>query len=104
MTVEQIRSDLKDIQYYYANKEIFELAAKEIGSNYAYDLAIKYNKVIRNAPPKLYDLYVRMYLMNKTQETVAIETNYSWQNIALNCKYLMEFLYKELNKLEGLNG
>lgn len=104
MIVEQIRNDLKDIQYYYSNKEIFEMAAKEIGTNYICDLATKYNKVIRNAPPRLYDLYVRMYLMNKTQETIAIETNYSWQTIALNCKNLMEFLYKELNKLEELNG
>lgn len=49
--VEQIKNDLKDIQYYYANKEAFDIGAKEIGSNYVINLAEKYNKVIRNAPP-----------------------------------------------------
>lgn len=104
MTVEQIKNDLKDIQYYYANKEAFDIGANEIGSNYIITLAEKYNKVIRNAPPRLYDLYVRMYLMNKTQETVGIETNFSWQTIALNCKKLMNFLVEELTKHENINA
>lgn len=102
--VKQIKNDLKDIQYYYANKEAFDIGAKEIGSNYVITLAEKYNKIIRNAPPKLYDLYVRMYLMNKAQETVGIETNFSWQTIALNCKKLMSFLVEELTKQENINA
>lgn len=103
MTEKQIRQDLKDIQYYYANKEIFEIATKEIGTNYVYDLSKKYNEVIRKAPPKLYDLYVRLYILNKTQDIIAFETNYSMQTVVTNCKNLMSFLYQELNKKEGAN-
>lgn len=100
MTIEQVRVDLKDIQYYYANKELFDFAAKAIGRHHICDIAEKYGKIIRNAPPRLYDLYVRLYLMNKTQEMVAEETNYATQTIALNSQNLTKYLFEELNKVE----
>jgi len=100
MTVEQVRMDLKDIQYYYANKELFDLAAKTIGRHHVCEIADKYNEIIRKAPPRLYDLYVRLYLMNNTQEMVAEETNYATQTIALNCQNLTKYLFEELNKME----
>ena len=33
MTMQQIKNDLKDIQYYYARKNVFDKASTEVGNS-----------------------------------------------------------------------
>lgn len=98
ISLEEIRSDLSNIRYYYSRKEFFDKAESTVGKNIVVETVKKYNDAIRSAPPKLYDLYISMYVMNHTQESLAAEMNYSWQNIALLCKQLVLFLQKIITK------
>lgn len=71
VTVDQIRRDLKNIRYYYARREVFENSEAEIGGMAFLPIIRKYNQAIREAPPRLYDLYVSLYLLNNTQRELA---------------------------------
>jgi len=94
----EIRSDLANIRYYYARKEVFDKAEISIGKNAVADVAKKYNAAIRTAPPRLYDLYISLYIMNNTQESLAAEMNYSLQNIQLHHTNLVLFLQKQITE------
>ena len=94
----EIRSDLANIRYYYARKEVFDKAEISIGKNAVIDVAKKYNAAIRTAPPRLYDLYISLYIMNNTQESLAAEMNYSLQNIQLHHTNLVLFLQKQISE------
>ena len=94
----EIRSDLANIRYYYARKEVFDKAEIFVGKNAVIDVAKKYNAAIRTAPPRLYDLYISLYIMNNTQESLAAEMNYSLQNIQLHHTNLVLFLQKQITE------
>ena len=66
LELSEIREDLKEIRYYYAHKDIFEKASKQIGEHSCIAKIVKYNDVIRFAPARLYELYVSLYLENNT--------------------------------------
>ena len=61
-TLERVREDLRDIRHYYSKIEDFEKISKVIGSPLALAMVESYNKKILNAPIRLYDLYVSLYL------------------------------------------
>ena len=71
MQTETIKEDLKGIRYYYARRKLFEKASNTIGENLILQKIDTYNKAIRTAPPRLYDLYVSLYLENNTQESLS---------------------------------
>lgn len=97
MTIQQIRSDLKDIQYYYSRKNFFDKASNEIGNSSVMELINKYNAAVCAAPPKLYDVYVSLYVNNNTQETLSMALNYSTDYVhKLNDK-LVKFLQEKLS-------
>ncbi|NCA93259.1 hypothetical protein EOM82_08505 [bacterium] len=101
MTLDIIRKDLKDIRYYYSRKSIFEEACKIVGDSDVLSKATKYNDAIKLAPPRLYDLYVCLYIKNYTQEGLSIELNYTTEYIQMQNKKLLLFLQKELTKYGG---
>ncbi len=100
MTLEIIRKDLKDIRYYYSRRRIFEEATKIVGDNGVLAKVEKYNNAIKHAPPKLYDLYVCLYIKNYTQEGLSIELNYTPEYIQMQNKKLLLFLQNALKKEE----
>lgn len=57
MTLEQVKSDLKEIQYYYANQKDLEGAARIIGTSKIAEKVKLYNEAVRKAPVKLYEVY-----------------------------------------------
>jgi len=61
MTFDEIRKDLKEIRYYYSRKDVFENAENTIGGNCILRKIDKYNDVVKQAPPKLYDIYNGLY-------------------------------------------
>ena len=89
MTTEQIRRELQDIRYYYSHKAMFDRASDCVAKSTAVGLAEKYNAAIRSAPPRLYDLYLSLYIGNNTQASLAEKWGYSEGHI----RYLNRQLY-----------
>ena len=77
MTTEKIRKDLLDIRYYYARKTLFDRAANCIAKNATIRKAEQYNRFVENAPPKLYDIYIMLYVKSNTQRATAEKLGYS---------------------------
>ncbi len=92
LPLNKIREDLKEIRYYYARKEIFDSAIGGIGLNKVFDTVKKYNTAVQNAPPRLYDLYICLYVKNYTQESLSIELGYTPEYIQMQHKKLLLFL------------
>lgn len=95
-SLDEIRNDLSNIRYYYGRKESFDKVESTVGKCSVADLAKKYNSAIRTAPPRLYDIYISLYVLNNTQESLAAEMNYTQQNIQIHHKNLVLFLQKQI--------
>lgn len=95
---DQIRRELRDIRYYYSKKNMFDAAFKETGGNNITELVQKYNLSIKEASPRLYDIYISLYMKGNTQEGVAEEILYSsFYVYKLNNK-LVKYFYKKFNE------
>ena len=73
MTIQEIRSDLRAIRYYYSKQKEFDKAAETVGASRVTEIVEKYNQAVTNAPLKLYEVYVGLYVHNNTQETVSFD-------------------------------
>ena len=98
MTLNEVRADLRDIKYYYARRKMFDQTSCIVGKNAIMEKVEMYNACVCSAPPRLYDIYVSLYLNNHTQESLSDNIGYSVEYISkLNSK-LIKFLQKNLNK------
>lgn len=94
---DRVREDLKKIRYYYSRREVMNSALDEVGANDVIKIVQKYNAAIRFAPPRLYDLYISLYVNYLTQEALAYELCCSPQYIQkLNGK-LVEFFQSKIS-------
>ncbi len=100
-TTENIREDLKNIRYYYSRKEVFDKASISVGQNSTLETIQLYNDVICSAPPRLYDLYVSLYLQNNTQDSLSMKLGYTVEHISRLNGQLVKFLQKEFQNMEG---
>lgn len=96
-SLDKIREDLKNIRYYYSRKQIFEEGVPLVGKNNILDIVEKYNKAVCLAPPRLYDLYMCLYIENGTQESVAEYLGYSPEYIRLLNKKLVKYFKEYLD-------
>lgn len=96
IALSKIREDLKNIRYYYARKKLFDEAFQSTGMNEIVETVNQYNELIKSAPPKLYDLYVSLYLKNHTQESLSDELGYTQEYIQMLNKKLLKFLQTKL--------
>ena len=92
-----IREDLKDIRYYYMRKEVFDSASSKTGVNIVISKVSKYNNAIQKASPKLYDLYVSLYIDCHTQESLSDKLGYTPEYVQMLNKKLIKFLQSELS-------
>ena len=95
-TLQEIRKDLKEIRYYYTRKNLFDEGCKIVGANYITEKSKQYAEAVKEAPPKLYDLYINLYLKGATQEGLAIEMGYTPEYIQILNKRLLLFLQAQL--------
>ena len=100
METAKIREDLKDIRYYYSRKAMFEKASASVGENSILKKINDYNALIRLAPPRLYDLYVSLYLGNNTQESLSDKLGYSVEYISKLNSQLIKFFKTNIDKEE----
>ena len=101
MKLEQVKSDLKEIQYYYANQKDLEGAARIIGTNKIAEKVKLYNEVVRKAPVKLYEVYVSLYVHNNTQLTLSFDWDCSLEYVKRQLRKLRIFLKEQLEKEEA---
>ena len=102
MSLKQIREDLKNIKYYMSRKNIFESTCINVGKNEILDKVNTYNEMICSAPPRLYDVYVSLYLKNNTQESLAEQLGYSLVYMSLLNSQLIKFFQDKFNKKEAV--
>lgn len=77
MTIQEIRQDLRDIRYYYSKKEQFDRASNIILPKALLEKIERYQKAMQNAPARLLDLYISLYVQNRSQAALAYEWNYT---------------------------
>ena len=94
----QIRNDLKDIRYYVSRKKVFDDNSNFVGVNNITEKLKIYNDAVCSASPRLYDLYVSLYLNNQTQESLSALMGYSFQTISRLNVQLLNHFYKKLNE------
>ena len=95
-SMDTIRKELKEVRYYYANREMFDQAAKGVGENEIIKTVNRYNAAVQKAPVKLYALYIGLYVGNRTQEALAQDMNFSPDYIYRQHRKLLRFLQGEI--------
>ncbi len=77
LTTNQIRSDLREIRYYYSMKELFDRSSKTVKPLAIGQKVERYNAAMQNAPARLFVLYVSLYVENNTQASLGEEWQYT---------------------------
>ena len=103
MTDEKIiRDDLTEIKYYFSRKYILDSYMKDYFETRVVNIAELYNNAMKQAPTRLFHLYVCLYLRGNTQECVADEIGITHTTLHALNKELIEWLCKNLNKEESV--
>ena len=92
MTIKKIRRDLQEIRYYYSRKETFDKAAESVVKNSIIEKVMKYNGIMEKASPRLFDLYIALYVQKDTQTMLANKWSVSVGYIKSLNKQLCEYL------------
>ena len=99
-TIMEIRKDLQEIRYYYLRLKTFE-NIKDYRINTIIEKVKKYNDFVQDASPKLYDVYVSLYIKNHTQESLSNELGFTKGYIYKLNKSLMQFLLEKFSNEEN---
>ena len=98
ITKETIRRELDDIKYYHSRQEMFDKAFDSVGKNSILQTIARYNKVICLAPPKIYEMYVYLYIKCCTHDEAAEELCYSVNYVYKLNKRILEFFHNNMNQ------
>ena len=58
--LDKIRSDLKEIRYYYSRKAMFDECKNIVIGSSIMEKVRRYNQAGKTAPPRLYDMYIML--------------------------------------------
>ena len=97
-TNEEVKKDLNDIKFYYSRKDLFDKS--EIAENSVIRLAEKYNRLMKDVPPRLFEVYMGLYVNGNTQESMALDEGYTLVYVNRTNIQLIEFLKHKLNDEE----
>lgn len=100
-TAKSIRADLKEIRYYMSRKKVFDKSSCSVGKNTIEDKLKIYNQYICNATPRLYDIYVCLYLENNTQESLAEKFGVSLEYMCRLNGMLVNFFLEKFNSMNN---
>lgn len=98
LSVNEIRKDLHDIRYYHSRKDAFDHSGL---SNRITEKVKQYNAAVSTVEPRLFDLYVCLYIKNQTQESAASDLGWSVVYVQKLHKRLLLFLQARLNEGGG---
>ncbi len=96
----EVREDLRDIRYYYAHKEMFDKTVDVTGEHELIRKAERYNAAMCTAPPRLYEVYVGLYVYGNTQESLAVELKYTPEHIQRQYKKILLYLQTKISEEE----
>ncbi len=96
LTLKAIREELKEIRYYMSRKAVFDKSVDCVGKHSIEQRLELYNRYICEAKPRLYDLYVSLYLDNNTQESLSEKLGYSIEHICRLNTQLVRFFQQKL--------
>ena len=98
ITIETIKRELENIRYYYARRDMFDKAFDSVGKNAILQTVSRYNEVICSAPPKVYEMYVSLYIECCTYEAAAEVLGYSVNYVYKTNKKIVDFFFNAMNK------
>ena len=98
LTQELIKRELDGIRYYYGRKELFDSAFAGVGTNAIIATVERYNQAICLAPPKIYEMYVCLYVKCCTYDGAAEELGYSTNYVYKTNKKIVDFFYQAFGK------
>lgn len=96
----EVREDLRGIRYYYAHKEMFDKTVDVTGEHELIRKAERYNAAMCTAPPRLYEVYVGLYVYGNTQESLSETLCYSPEHIQRQHKKILLYLQTKISKEE----
>ena len=96
----EVREDLRDIRYYYAHKEMFDKTVKVTGEHELIRKTERYNAAMCTAPPRLYEVYVGLYVYGNTQESLSETLCYSPEHVQRQNKKILLYLQTKIGKEE----
>lgn len=99
----EVREDLRDIRYYYAHKEMFDKTVDVTGEHELIRKAERYNAAMCTAPPRLYEVYVGLYIYGNTQESLSETLCYSPEHVQRQHKKILLYLQTKISKEEYKN-
>lgn len=91
-TLQEIREDLAEIKFYYANEKEIITAEKVTGQMRLTETVKTYNEAVSNAKGRLYMLYVSLYIHNNSQMVVADDLDCSVDYIKRLNRQLLQYL------------
>ncbi len=95
-SIQEIRQDLREIRYYYSMKSFFDTASKTIQPIAIIEKVNTYNKLMENAPARMYILYVSLYVHNNTQAALADDWQMTKEYVRDQNTKLCTFLQSQL--------
>lgn len=98
ITIEIIKRELEDIRYYYSRRDMFDKAFDSVGKNAIVQTVNRYNETICTAPPKIYEMYVSLYVQCCTYEAAAEALCYSVNYVYKTNKKIVNFFFNAMNK------
>ena len=98
ISIETIKRELENIRYYYARRDMFDKAFDSVGKNAILQTVDRYNTAICSAPPKLYEMYVSLYIECCTYEAAAESLCYSVNDVYKTNKKIVDFFFNAMNK------
>lgn len=91
-TLQEIREDLAEIKFYYANEKEIIAAGKVTGLIRLAETVKAYNEAVSNAKGQLYILYVALYVHNNSQMVVADDWDCSVDYVKRLNRQLLHYL------------
>lgn len=95
-SLSKVREELRDIRYYYAHKEMFDESVKMTGAHELIGKVERYNAAMCTAPPRLYEVYIGLYVYNHTQESLSETLCYSPEHVQRQNKKLLLYLQTKI--------
>ena len=99
-TMNEIRKDLEDIQYFYIKHEAFSKAFDSVGKNAIMQTVEKYNAIMCTAPIRLFEIYVALYIDCCTYQMAAEKLCFSITHVYKMNKKILAYIYDYLNRKE----
>ena len=97
----QIKRDLKEIKYYYENKELLDLYFNQFSGieDTVQDKAYRISRCVALAPVHIQEIYLELYVNHKTVCALANEKYCSEQYLVKRKTELFKYLYKHKEKI-----